>query len=98
MRTEATIDPELISQLDLSDLSTRVLALDSDARTGFLILMDRALRTLENQAGCMLALVDVEGDGSLAMLALGNSLLSTPILGAAAGLYETFHEHEGPLQ
>lgn len=93
-----TVEVETVKDVDLNALALRISFLDEDARTGLSLLLDKVVDALENEEGCIVTFVDVKGDGNLSVLALGNQTLATPILGAAAGLYETMNEHEGPLQ
>lgn len=84
---------------DITELSTRILLLEHDARSGLFVLLMQLVQMLESDEGCAITFVDVLGDGNLSVIALGNQSLVSPIMGAAAELHETLEAaHEGPIQ
>lgn len=95
-----TVEYPVIQKIkDTDDLFTRIEMLEPDARTAFLLAVSGLIAVLESDDGCAVTFADPTGDGHLSVLALGNQALVTPILGAAAELYETVEQsQEGPLQ
>jgi hypothetical protein len=80
-------------------LASRIALLDDDAQTALMMVIAQLVTMLEAENGAAVTFLDIEGDGHLAVLALGNQDLVDPLIGAAAEVHRVINQRpEGPLQ
>lgn len=77
----------------------RIAALDEEDQEALRETIETLIQTLESGTGAAVLLADVKGDGRASMAALGNALLTAPLLLCAGTVHDNlFERHEGFLQ
>ena len=80
-------------------LASRIALLDDDAQAALMMVMAQLVSMLETENGAAVTFLDIEGDGHLTVLALGNQDLIDPLIGAATEVHRVINQRpEGPLQ
>ena len=71
----------------------------NDAQAALMMVMAQLVTMLETENGAAVTFLDIEGDGRLTVLALGNQDLIDPLIGAATEVHRVINQRpEGPLQ